>query len=131
MTRPEQPTYFVLRSTDPGAPALLELWADQCERLHNGDPNRIAEARDCARAMRIETPDPLNPPADDDRAVILRALRYYANTGVQPARLNEHIHAADALVNVLTPGPIVHSERIGPTIEETRWGKTIPTKETL
>ena len=59
---PKQPTWFVFHETDPGAPALLELWADEMERRHLSTPNRIASARDCAKAMRAKLPDPLNPP---------------------------------------------------------------------
>ena len=47
---PDEPM-FVLLARDPLAPILVELWASL--RQHAvGNPSKVAEARDCAKAMR-------------------------------------------------------------------------------
>jgi hypothetical protein len=47
---PDEPM-FVLLARDPLAPILVEQWAALREHL-SGNPSKVAEARDCARAMR-------------------------------------------------------------------------------
>lgn len=44
--------YFVLRASDPHAPAIVELWASLRESEF-GFSEKFAEARVCADAMRI------------------------------------------------------------------------------
>jgi hypothetical protein len=47
---PDEPM-FVLLARDPLAPILVELWASL--RAHAaGNPSKVAEARECAAAMR-------------------------------------------------------------------------------
>ena len=47
---PDEPM-FVLLARDPLAPALVELWATLREH-YAGNPSKVAEARECAKAMR-------------------------------------------------------------------------------
>ena len=47
---PDEPM-FVLLARDPLAPDTVEAWARRRER-DGGDPVKIMEARECARAMR-------------------------------------------------------------------------------
>lgn len=54
---PNEPM-FILLGRDIGARALVEAWANQ--RAANGeDPAIVAEARDCAAAMRVWHTDPV------------------------------------------------------------------------
>lgn len=46
---PDEPT-FTLIARDPMAPALIRLWAAQRWQEHE-DPEKVAEARECADAM--------------------------------------------------------------------------------
>ncbi len=48
---PDEPM-FILLARDPAAPALVESWADRRERDGKTSPEKIAEARACAQAMR-------------------------------------------------------------------------------
>jgi hypothetical protein len=43
--------YFVLRATDPLAPALVELWAS-LRLAREGEHSKLQEARNCAHMMR-------------------------------------------------------------------------------
>jgi hypothetical protein len=53
--KPDEPM-FVLLGRDPDGPLLVEIWARQRE-LRGEDAAKVAEARDCAEAMRIwQTP---------------------------------------------------------------------------
>lgn len=47
---PDEPM-FILLGRDRSAPSLVEAWADNRERLGE-DPAKVAEARECAEAMR-------------------------------------------------------------------------------
>jgi hypothetical protein len=47
---PDEP-YFLVKSTDPLAPVIVELWALLAE-LHSGGGRKVEEARQCAHAMR-------------------------------------------------------------------------------
>src|SRR5689334_7475358 len=47
---PDEPM-FILLGRDARAPALVEEWAQLAE-LRGDDPEKVAEARQCARAMR-------------------------------------------------------------------------------
>lgn len=48
---PDEPM-FILLARDRFAPILVEDWADERERRGRSDPAKIAEARECAEAMR-------------------------------------------------------------------------------
>ncbi len=47
---PDEPM-FVLLARDPLAPMLVDLWANLRAHLA-GNPSKVGEARECARAMR-------------------------------------------------------------------------------
>jgi hypothetical protein len=47
----EDEPMFVLLARDPLAPILVEAWASLREHAA-GNPLKVAEARDCAKAMR-------------------------------------------------------------------------------
>lgn len=48
---PHEPM-FTLLARDPLAPMLVELWASMREHLA-GNPSKVAEARQCAKDMRV------------------------------------------------------------------------------
>jgi hypothetical protein len=47
---PDEPM-FILLGRDKNAPSLVDLWANQRE-LDGEDPAKVAEAKECAKAMR-------------------------------------------------------------------------------
>lgn len=103
---PDEPM-FVLLARDDRAPLLVEEWAEMSERRKT-DPAKIAEARDCAAAMRTwrlkNRPQPPQPKTSEPvgltevqraiveecealKAMLLEKNAAYGNSALDPVRV--------------------------------------------